>query len=191
MRLQPPDQLSTVLIWLSAIFMATKQGVESWPAAREAMPAMSAGWLNFVPLVLLAVAAGVTIYRSTSPREAAQSAPPAGPDQGREAASLFPTLHTAHRNARAALADASPSARERVAEIRLPAVRAAMLSAQKAFGTPMPPEEGTTLAMELEFHLRVLEEMLPYLREGHVDEARSKAQAVIDYVMDRRPAGKA
>lgn len=66
-----------------------------------------------------------------------------------------------------------------------------MLSAQKAFGTPMPPEEGTTLAMELEFHLRVLEEMLPYLREGHVDEARSKAQAVIDYVMDRRPAGKA
>jgi|GEM_PF-2542807 len=64
MRLQPPDQLSTCLIWLSAIFMAVRQGFESWPVARVEFPAMNAGWLNFVPIGLLSIAFLKTLFNS-------------------------------------------------------------------------------------------------------------------------------
>lgn len=83
MRLQPPDQLSITLIWIAAIFIAFKEGVERWPAAREALPGMSTGWLNFVPLGLLVFAAIVTMVRSGAQSASAQGrqvpAEPYGP----------------------------------------------------------------------------------------------------------------
>lgn len=72
MRLQPPGQLSITLIWIAAIFIAFKEGVEQWPAAREALPGMSTGWLNFVPLGLLVFAAIVMMVRSGAQSASAQ-----------------------------------------------------------------------------------------------------------------------
>ena len=58
MRLQPPDQISTLLIWVSAVFMAVRGGVETWPAASKALPFVTDWhWLGLVPLALLLVAA--------------------------------------------------------------------------------------------------------------------------------------
>lgn len=70
MRLEPPDQLSTTLIWISAVFMAAKAGIENWPAARLALPQVTDwGWLNFVPLALLAWAGILSIARVTRNHE--------------------------------------------------------------------------------------------------------------------------
>lgn len=55
--------------------MAVRQGVESWPAARTAFHSMNAGWLNFVPLFLLSLAALVTFRRALIAAPSAAMAP--------------------------------------------------------------------------------------------------------------------
>lgn len=64
-----------------------------------------------------------------------------------------------------------------------------MLSANRLFGTPIPPEDERA-ALEVEFHCRVIDEMLPYLKQGHDEEAQKRAQALIDRVLDYRPEGE-
>lgn len=109
--MQPPDQLSTVLIWIAAIFVAVREGVERWPAARLALPGMSAGWLNFAPMALLVIAAVVTMVRSGERRAAVQvsSGVPQRPDHPQPAKNietpLKPSLFPVTPDGRVFLAD--------------------------------------------------------------------------------------
>lgn len=56
MRLQPPDQLTVALLWVTAIFMATQAAIEKWPTASESLSGLNAWWLSWFPLGLLALA---------------------------------------------------------------------------------------------------------------------------------------
>jgi hypothetical protein len=66
------------------------------------------------------------------------------------------------------------SAARAEAEKALPRMRAALLTAKKAFGTeivpPIDPPE-----IELELSRRLVEKVRPYLKEGHDEEARETA----------------
>ena len=69
MRLQPPDQLSTLLIWISDAFMAIKAGIEELAKSSGKPPVIDLGGLwGFLPLALLTIAGGITLLRSVAPR---------------------------------------------------------------------------------------------------------------------------
>jgi hypothetical protein len=106
-------------------------------------------------------------------------------ERRREEQAVTYALNSARDDARCALADTAPSGQKRTAERQLPKLRSAMLSAHKLFGTPIPPEDENAL-LEVEFHCRMIEQMLPYLRKGHIEEARNKGQEFIDRIVNRR-----
>lgn len=58
MRLTSPDQLSILLIWIAAIFLALKEGFARFPTLLVKHPLLAfEGWWSFIPLVLLCIAA--------------------------------------------------------------------------------------------------------------------------------------
>jgi hypothetical protein len=58
MRLQPPDQLTTALMWTSALFMAFREGADQLAAHQHKAPLLDlGGWWGFFPLLLLTLAA--------------------------------------------------------------------------------------------------------------------------------------
>lgn len=63
MRLQPPDQLSTALIWGSAIFMAIREGASHVPSMTSLADAMGGAW-SFAPLFLLLLAGAIMVGRA-------------------------------------------------------------------------------------------------------------------------------
>ncbi len=183
MRLQPPDQLSTVLMWVSALFMAIKGGVEAWPAASRALPQMSAGWLSFVPLALLLIAAIRSIGKATAPVAVNAPVPLAAPAPAKGAAKTDVRDRQAmisgidYARQWAAVGARNRTARE--AEKDWPRMLAALLSAQKEFGMPMPPI-GRGAILNVECGKRFLEQIVPLLQAGHDEEARQAGQAFID-----------
>lgn len=172
MRLQPPDQLSVALLWLAALFMAAKSAVESWPAASAAIPAMSAPWLGFLPLVLLSFAAILSIVRRPlgevpTPAAGGQQIPdgPKGsPESLRE---LFRVLRAG---------DQANSMGRRASEVNKirPRLRAAMLTLQKEYGIPKLPDTGHD-NLNWGYELQLLRDILPLIKEGHLSEARAEA----------------
>ena len=178
MRLQPPDQLSTLLIWVSALFMAIKGGVESWPAASRALPQMSAGWLSFVPLVLLLIAALISIGRSVAPDANVVTADEQAIEPAKSAKSDDRRVIQALRGAKYGAEHITSSRDQRGAEKVLPEMTAALLSSQKHFGTPMTGDFGTPTST-LEVGRRMIERMLPYLEQGHREEGCKEANALL------------
>jgi hypothetical protein len=75
MRLQPPDQLSTVLIWVAAIFMAIREGIAQVAIQSHRAPVIDlSGYWAFLPLALLLAAA--LRMALASPKHVAAPAPP-------------------------------------------------------------------------------------------------------------------
>lgn len=178
MEIKPPHPLSVILIWIVAIFLAFREGVERWPAASEALPAVTAGWLSFVPLVLLVIAAGISVTRSS---QQAKPAPAA-------TASSTSSEYYARSNAIDGLKQASKNATRILklnkmdeAERGLPELRASLLTAYKQFSLPRMPKAVDAMA-EHYLARRLIERTLPYLEEKHDEEAREAAQEVIDEI---------
>lgn len=73
MKLQPPDQLSTALMWVAAIYLALKQSVEGWPKAAQALPWMLSAPSAFVPITLMALA---FLWQAVRSRPSEQAASP-------------------------------------------------------------------------------------------------------------------
>ena len=67
----------------------------------------------------------------------------------------------------------------REAEMEWPKMQAALLSANKEFGIPMPPLGFGPIA-DLERGKRLLEKVIPLLRAGHDEVARKEAQDFVD-----------
>ena len=178
MRLQPPDQLSTALIWVSALFMAIKGGVEAWPAASRALPQMSAGWLSFVPLVLLLIAAIISIGRAGAPVANVMTADEQAAEPGKSAKSENRRVIQALRGAKYRAESLTSHRDQSGAEKIQPEMTAALLSSQKHFGTPMTGDFGTP-GNTLEVGRRMIERMLPYLEQGHTTEACKEAEAIL------------
>lgn len=188
----PPNPLSVVLIWISAIFMAIKQGVESWPAASEALPFMSLGWLSFVPLVLLLVAASLTIVRSPHALPPKVNAAPT--EESKPKPDYYAIRHAIHaiKQVRSGILEAVNSRGNRRVELKLHDVRAALLTAYRQFDLPRLPSEDE-MRVELLNAERYIELVLPYLEERHFDEARDQARGFVDNLNARREkaSGKA
>lgn len=176
---------------------------------------LSANWWGYVPVVLVTFYLALALYRqfwphqeieppsAPAPAPATEStlqldpAPAAEPTQstavaGRNRAAddrrqlqrVIQSLTFAHMNAGSALADTPPSARERAAEREMPAMKAALLSANKLYGIPIPAE-GKTAMYDLELRRRMVEKILPFLQEGHTEEARQEAEAFLERVANR------
>jgi len=64
-------------------------------------------------------------------------------------------------------------------ERTLPIIRAALLSANKQFGIPLMAESGEA-ALDLEAGRRLIEKILPFLQQGHIDEARQAGRDWIE-----------
>jgi hypothetical protein len=64
------------------------------------------------------------------------------------------------------------------AERTIPAMRAALLSANKYYGTPLPPDHNDPI-IYLELCRRLIEKMLPFMGQGHVQEAREEAASFL------------
>lgn len=211
------DWLGVVSLWVGALVMAFK--ASDAPLVSGAPTWLAANWWNYVPLVLVTFYLGVALYRHFHPlpspipfsieslpkapaetpavvpvREPAPVAAPVLEDQERkerrERQRVIQSLDHAHRVAGMAMADATSSGRERVAERELPGMRAAMLSAHKVFGMPLPPESRTAL-MDLELQRRMIEKALPFLQEGHPEEACREAQAFLDRLTNKEGGGQA
>ena len=75
MRLQPPDQLSTLLIWLSAIFMALKTGMDQLTPLGHQPVINLGGYWGFAPLALVLLAAVISIFRGTGGGSAVSASP--------------------------------------------------------------------------------------------------------------------
>lgn len=178
MRLQPPSQLSIALIWVSALFMAIKGGVESWPAATRMFPQMSAGWLSFVPLVLLLVAGFRSIARATAPVPADALATGQAVEPIANSKSEDRRVIQALRGAKYGAESLTSHRDQRGAEKILPEMNAALLSSKKHFGTPMTGDFGTPVNT-LEVGRQMIERMLPYLEQGHRAEACKEAEALL------------
>jgi hypothetical protein len=67
---------------------------------------------------------------------------------------------------------------DRASRSELPVMRAALLTAQKVFGTPTMPDLGDAKA-ELMFSAQLVEQIIPFLMQGHVDQAKSAAEAFV------------
>ena len=67
---------------------------------------------------------------------------------------------------------------QRDAEMALPEMKAALLSANKHFKIPMLPL-GLGAKLDIEAGMRLIEKINPLLDGGHIDEARTEAQAFI------------
>lgn len=66
----------------------------------------------------------------------------------------------------------------REAEKEFPRLKAALLTANKEFGMPIPPS-GRGAVNDLELGLRFLEVVLPLLHEGHIEEAKTEAEGFL------------
>ncbi len=98
-------------------------------------------------------------------------------DEAGETQKAISALYKARDDARIAVLRGTDQAAERA----IPGMKAALLTAQKRFGTPavqlddsMPP------VTALELQRRLLERILPMLDAGHYDEAREEARAYLD-----------
>jgi hypothetical protein len=89
MRLQPPDQLSTALIYIAAIFMAVQAGIQQLASATKRPPVVDlTGWWAFLPLALLII---VGLRWALARPERAIPAPPPTPSPAKaQAASRQP-----------------------------------------------------------------------------------------------------
>lgn len=140
---------------------------------------------GYVPLVLVTFYVIVAIYRlkhpvqieeQTGPRAAVAAPPARGQSlEERKNRAVISEMNTARHMAMIAVRHNSI----REAEKEWPTMRAALLSAQKQFGMPMPPT-GKGYLIDLECGRRMLEKSVPLLESGHVDEALQEAQAFID-----------
>jgi hypothetical protein len=75
MRLQPPDSLSVILIWIAAIFMGVKEGFDQiTPVGHKPVINLDGVWA-FAPMALLIVAALIQIFKGSG--AGAASAPAA------------------------------------------------------------------------------------------------------------------
>lgn len=115
--------------------------------------------------------------RAPQATEPARTDDPARDDR-RARQRVIQSLECAARCAGIAMADSSSAGRERAAERELPGIRAAILSANKLHGIPVPPE-GRNAIDSLEIQRRMIEKILPFLKEGHTDEAQQEAGAFI------------
>ena len=93
--------------------------------------------------------------------------------------SVILALDRAKKQAVSALSELSQVGRQRAADRQMPVMRAAFLTAHKECGIPLPPE-GDGSFKDLARHVHMIEKILPYLRQGHVAEAKSQAQAFLD-----------
>lgn len=109
----------------------------------------------------------------TAPADEEPAKQVAARHEGRE---LSATLQLALRDARAARVDAR---NERSAELAWPNVRAAMLTAHKTKGIPLPPETGHA-SIDLETACRIFERIAPLLAQGHDEEAQAAAADLIE-----------
>jgi len=107
----------------------------------------------------------------------------------RERQRVIQSLDYAYRTAGAAMAESSTAGRNRAAERNIPRMKAAILSANKVFGTPIPPE-GKGAVLDLELSRRMIERILPFLREGHIDEAQREGVAsLVRFVSEAKREG--
>lgn len=170
------DWLAVVSVWIGAIVLAFK----SWgaPLVSGAPTVLTAPFWNFIPAVLVSFALGAFIYRQFKPIafkpdivQAGERKAVAGsalPFRLKQRSSVLYDTKLVARDARSAMAD-NPT--HRTAEKQLPRIRAMMLTLSKEFGVSFPKSTGKA-NLDLEGYLRVIEEMLPYLSEGHDEAAR-------------------
>lgn len=64
----------------------------------------------------------------------------------------------------------------------MPEMKAAMLSANKEFGIPIPPQ-GESVVMSLQMQGLMIDKILPLLRAGHIEEAQQEAEALIGKIV--------
>lgn len=199
------DWLGVVSLWIGAVVMAFK--ASDAPLVSGAPTWLAANWWNYVPLVLVTFYLGVALYRHFYPlpspipfsieslpsvpepapsvvlvsEPVTEAAPPEDQErkERRERQRVIASLENALRVSGLAMADALPSARPRVAERELPTIKAAMLSAHKVFGLPQPTGSSGAI-IDLELRRRIIEIALPYLHEGHEDEARQEVEALLN-----------
>lgn len=153
---------------------------------------LSANWWNYVPLTLISIFVVIALYRQFRPHEAlpeAAPAPEAAPtaetrdrDRHRERQRVIEALDYAKRHAAASMADVSSSGRELAASRAMPEMKAAMLSANKEFGIPIPPQ-GESVVMSLQMQGLMIDKILPLLRAGHIEEAQQEAEALIGKIV--------
>ena len=180
------DWLAVVSLWIGAIILAFK----AWgaPLVKGAPAVLASNIWNFVPAVLVTFAIAVFIWRQVKPvepRPVGQNAKgavttPLLPVHVKQRSSVLYDTKIVARDARSAMAD-NPTLR--TAEKQLPRIKANMLTLTKEFGVKFPPTTGKA-NLDLEGYLRVIEEMLPYLSEGHDEAAREIGEKWIG-IMDK------
>ena len=190
------DWLGVVSLWLGAAIMAVKAG--NLPVIDGAPSWLAAQWWNYVPLVLLSTYFVIAIYRATKPQKetvAAYSSQEGGAPMPalkddvkmelrarRADQSAIGALIAAKRSGGIAIA----SKNRREAEAEISEMKAAFLSANKRFRTPLLPDFGNA-DINLRVGCRIIEKMLPFLEAGHIEEARKEAQDFVDE-LNRRHA---
>ena len=179
------DWLGIASLWVGAIIMAVKgggltliKGVPVW---------LSSQYLSYIPLFFVSFYAFIGIYRYFYPATDIAIRPSSTPLLNHGEAQ---SKHEIIESMWLALTDEKTSeARKRGAvrdaELALPRVKAAILSAHKRFGTRLP-SQFEDINIDLEIQCRILERIIPLIRMGHIEEARTEVDLFIEKIVNNR-----
>jgi hypothetical protein len=172
------------ILWACAAFFAVL--LVGWIAAPAAIPAVQvarsivAAVVQSGAFVMVVTVAIVALMIGRQPKAApapVEPSPPSAPNTG-EHQRVIRALRGAKDSAAIAIRTSTDTNRVREAEREMPQIRAALLSANKLYGLPMPTEGGGAV-IALELHRRYIEKVLPYLQQGHIEEALRQAEAYL------------
>jgi hypothetical protein len=187
-----PEGWRTQALWgFTFAFCLIAIGWVLAPAASPAMQAIEPLALALVESNFLAMTGivGVVALMLDRDRRASNQMNDAQIDMfGTEAhQDLIYSLETAKREAEITTSTSNDANRTRNAERVLPEVRAALLSANRLYGIPLPPEpkKSSSVPLFLEVHRRLIEKILPFLKQGHLAEAHNQANALLSVFDDR------
>lgn len=172
------DWLGVVSLWVGALIMAIRTGDLSLIVGAPHW-LTSQTW-DRIPLFLISLYFLVVFYRLIRPEgqsrqiTSASKESLAGQAKKREANDarykVIQQLNSASIRAKAAIGRNNV----RESEKEWPTMLAALVSANKQFGIPMP-KLGTHPTLNLELARRLIEQCLPLLKSGHDDEAQATA----------------
>ena len=176
-------------LWFGALIMFIK--ADGFTIVTGAPPWLASPIWGYVPLVLVSIYVAIAIYRLLRPlvepvknagkgNERSVASAPA-PNNGSFAKAQNRPLIIRDMDSTRQSAGMSYNRNPREAEKEWPRMYAALLSANKEFGIPIPPIVNKAV-MDLECGRRFLEQILPLLRAGHDEEARQAAATFNDRV---------